>query len=118
MRGACGRRRCVAVLLFSLIAVAACRATPKPAPASPKPPRMVVTIVVDQMAAWIAAERWPSLSPEGGFRRLMREGTYFRDMRYAHAVTDTAPGHAALYTGRVPRETGIFANEIIPAGGG
>ncbi|HTA19983.1 MAG TPA: alkaline phosphatase family protein, partial [Polyangia bacterium] len=89
------------------------------APVTPtKPPAPLVTIVVDQMAAWIAAERWPTLPSTGGFQRLMREGTYFRDMRYAHAVTDTAPGHAALYTGNVPRASGIFANEIVARGGG
>jgi hypothetical protein len=92
--------------------------SPRP-PATPtKPPAPLVTIVVDQMAAWIASDRWPTLPPTGGFQRLMREGTYFRDMRYEHAVTDTAPGHAALYTGNVPRSNGIFANEIVPRDGG
>jgi hypothetical protein len=71
---------------------------------------VVVTIVVDQMAGWIAEERWPLL--RGGFARLLREGTYFRDVRYAHAVTDTAPGHAALYTAKTPRESGIASNEV------
>jgi type I phosphodiesterase/nucleotide pyrophosphatase len=110
-RGLSGVR---AVVVASLLTLACARA-----PATPtKPPAPLVTIVVDQMAAWIAAERWPTLPPTGGFQRLMREGTYFRDMRYAHAVTDTAPGHAALYTGNVPRSNGIFANEIVPRDGG
>ena len=74
---------------------------------------VVVSIVIDQEAAWIADERWPLLPPEGGFARLRREGTYARDMRYAHAACDTAPGHAALYTGGPPRVSGIWANEII-----
>jgi hypothetical protein len=72
---------------------------------------VVITIVVDQMAGWIAEERWPLLK-NGGFARLLREGTYFRDVRYAHAVTDTAPGHAALYTAKTPRESGIASNEV------
>jgi Type I phosphodiesterase / nucleotide pyrophosphatase len=76
----------------------------------PRPP-FVVTIVVDQLAAWIADERWRELPSTGGFARLVREGTRARDMRYAHAVTDTAPGHAALYTGATPRLNGIVANE-------
>jgi hypothetical protein len=78
---------------------------------------VVVSLVVDQMAAWIAAERWPELPATGGFARLRREGTWLRDVRYAHAVTDTAPGHSALYTGAVPRASGIVANEVIDAGG-
>ena len=77
----------------------------------------MVSIVVDQLAAWIAAERFPQLPDDGGFARLRREGLYVEDMRFAHAVTDTAPGHAALYTGRVPRETAIVANEIVAGPG-
>ena len=72
-----------------------------------------MTLVVDQFAAWEAAERLPELPADGGFARLRREGTWYQDMRFAHAVTDTAPGHSALYTGTVPRVSGIFANEIV-----
>lgn len=89
-------------------------------PQSPGPPGgrpLVVSIVVDQLAAWIAAERFPQLPEDGGFARLRREGLYVEDLRFAHAATDTAPGHAALYTGRVPRETAIVANETIPGPG-
>jgi hypothetical protein len=87
-----------------------------PAPSARAPrrgPPVVVAIVVDQEAAWIADERWPLLPPGGGFARLRREGTYARDMRYAHAATDTAPGHAALYTGAPPRVSGVWGNEVV-----
>lgn len=86
--------------------------------ATAAPPPVLVTIVVDQLAAWIAAERWPQLPVDGGFARLRREGLYVQDLRYEHAATDTAPGHAALFTGNVPRQTGIFANETIATAGG
>src|SRR5438270_499974 len=90
----------VAALAFALgcehpavrvIALDAGRSPPAAPPAAP--PRswpVVVSIVVDQEAAWIADERWPLLPADGGFARLRREGTYARDMRYAHAATDTA----------------------------
>jgi arylsulfatase A-like enzyme len=81
------------------------------------PPPLVVTIVVDQLAAWMADERWPALPSDGGFARLLREGLYVRELHFAHAVTDTAPGHAALYTGAVPRATGIVANDVMGADG-
>ena len=80
-------------------------------------PPVLVTIVVDQLAAWMAEERWPSLPADGGFARLRREGLYVRELRYAHAATDTAPGHSALYTGAVPHDSGIVANEVILADG-
>ena len=86
-----------------------CRPPPA-APATPAgaraaAPPWLVTIVVDQLAAWMADERWPALPSDGGFARLQREGLYVRELRFAHSVTETAPGHAALYTGgRAARE--------------
>jgi len=74
---------------------------------------VVVTIVIDQLAAWIVDSRMSALRPNGGFARLAHDGTYVREMRYAHAVTDTAPGHAALYTGLTPHQNGIVSNERI-----
>ncbi len=73
---------------------------------------LAVAIVVDQLSAWVAASRWPALPRDGGFARLIREGTWVKNMRYPYAVTDTAPGHAALHTGKVPAESGIVANEL------
>jgi hypothetical protein len=67
--------------------------------------------VVDQFAAWVAAERLPLLPPDGGFARLRREGLYVRQLEYQHSATDTAPGHASLYTGGPPRISGITGNE-------
>ncbi len=106
------------------LALAACSSSRTPAvtapvaaPPEPARPPVVVTVVVDQFAAWIAAERVPLLPDDGGFARLRREGTWFRQMRYMHAATDTAPGHSSLYTGQPPRETGILANEVPDARG-
>ncbi len=77
----------------------------------------MVAIVVDQLAAWIVDERLPTLPPSGGFARLAREGTWHKKMRFAHAMTDTSPGHAALHTGAPPRENGVWGNEIVDDGG-
>ena len=81
-------------------------------PASAAPPPWLVTIVVDQLAAWEAAERLGLLPADGGFARLRREGLTVPELRFEHAATDTAAGHAALYSGAVPRASGVFANEL------
>ncbi len=73
----------------------------------------VVALIVDQLGAWTFAERVPELPKSGGFARLVREGTYARDMRFAHAVTETSPGHVALFAGASPYRSGIYANELI-----
>jgi hypothetical protein len=44
---------------------------------------------------------------------LRREGKYFQEMAFAHAITETAPGHASLFTGKLPREHGIVANDVL-----
>jgi hypothetical protein len=79
---------------------------------------IVVAIVVDQLSAWVAASRWPELPKDGGFARLRREGTWVKNMRYPYAVTDTAPGHASLQTGKVPAESGIVGNDLPDGAGG
>jgi hypothetical protein len=92
-----------------------------PAAASSGPRRrapVAVAIVVDQLGAWVAESRWPLLPADGGFARLRREGTWVKRARYAHAVTDTAPGHAALHTGQPPMGSGVWANELPMPGGG
>ena len=81
-------------------------------PALPKRPPFVVAIVVDQLSAWVAQSRWPELPSDGGFARLRREGTWVKTLRYPYAVTDTAPGHTSLHTGKLPAESGIFGNEV------
>jgi len=107
-----------AFLLSLLLAAAPASAQPKPtaAPpraAKPKAPKLVVTIVVDQLGAWVLSDRIGLLPQDGGFQRLLREGTYVREMQYAHAATETAPGHASLYTGAPPRDNGIVCNERL-----
>lgn len=77
----------------------------------------VVALVVDQLSAWVAVSRWPELPKDGGFARLIREGTWVKTMRYPYAVTDTAPGHTSLHTGKLPAESGIFGNEIPDVSG-
>jgi hypothetical protein len=88
-------------------------ATPPRAASAP----VAVAIVVDQLAAWVLRERIDRLPPDGGFARLRREGKYFREMAFRHANTETGPGHASLFTGRLPREHGIVANDVVGADG-
>ncbi|MDB4933597.1 MAG: Alkaline phosphatase [Labilithrix sp.] len=113
-------------LTAALSSIACGRSTPapstKPATATvsqaPRRAPFAVAIVVDQLSAWVAASRWPELPKDGGFARLVREGTWVKNMRYPYGVTDTAPGHAALHTGKVPAESGIVANELPDGNGG
>ncbi|MDD5304054.1 MAG: alkaline phosphatase family protein [Elusimicrobia bacterium] len=70
--------------------------------------RLGVLVVVDQMRPEYLDR---SDLPDGGFRRLRREGAVFTNARHLHIPTETAPGHAALSTGRSPAVHGIVAND-------
>lgn len=76
-----------------------------------------MTVVIDQFAAWVAEQRLTELPQDGGFARLRREGTWARHARFEHSATDTAPGHASLYTAVPPHENGIFGNEVVGTDG-
>jgi predicted AlkP superfamily pyrophosphatase or phosphodiesterase len=78
-------------------------------PSAPgRAPSLVVVIAVDQMRADYL-ERFASQFT-GGLARLLRDGAVFTNAVHDHAITETAPGHATLLSGRFPRSTGITAN--------
>ena len=78
-------------------------------PQAPTAPRLVVIITVDQLRADYL-ERFRSQFT-GGFARLLRQGAVFTDAYQDHAVTETAPGHATVGSGRNPWSTGIIRND-------
>ena len=79
-----------------------------PAPA-PKP-RLVVVITVDQLRPDYLERYRPQLL--GGFATLRKTGASFTDAYQDHAVTETAPGHATILSGRWPAHTGIIRNTV------
>ena len=75
-----------------------------------KRPSLVVLITIDQMRADYL-DRFAS-QMHGGLARLANGGARFTDAHHDHAITETAPGHASLLSGRFPRSTGIMMNRI------
>ncbi len=72
------------------------------------PPSLIVLITVDQLRNDYFTRFGAQL--EGGLARLSRGGAWFTDAHHDHAITETAPGHATLLSGRFPRSTGIADN--------
>jgi hypothetical protein len=72
--------------------------------------RLVVLITIDQFRADYLERYGTQL--QGGLARLARGGAHFTDAHHDHAITETAPGHATLLSGRFPRSTGIMMNAI------
>lgn len=103
--------RTLKILCFATLAfLASCATTnPLPAPVTGERPRLVVLFVIDGLPQRQVVEYWDQLAPDG-FKRFLDRGAWFSDAHYGHAVTHTAPGHAAILTGAYPHRTGIIAN--------
>ena len=88
-------------------------------PVSPaSPTSLVVLLVVDQMRP----DYFDRFADQftGGFARLRREGAFFTHGMQDHAITQTAPGHSTLLSGRPPATpasspmTTAWATRCIP----
>ena len=71
-------------------------------------PTLVVFLTVDQLRPDYF-DRWRT-QLTGGLGRLARGGAFYTNAFQDHALTETAPGHAAVMSGRFPRRTGIARN--------
>lgn len=73
-------------------------------------PKLVVGVIVDQMCYDYLYRFYPNFQ-EGGFKKLMDNGSHFRNVTYNYVPTYTGPGHASVYTGTTPSNHGIVAND-------
>jgi predicted AlkP superfamily pyrophosphatase or phosphodiesterase len=71
-------------------------------------PKLVVFITVDAMRSDYLSRFAPQLT--GGLGRLYNGGAVFTNGFQDHAITETAPGHSVIMSGRYPVHTGISAN--------
>ncbi|MDE6423878.1 MAG: alkaline phosphatase family protein [Muribaculaceae bacterium] len=79
--------------------------------ADPARPKLVVGIVVDQLRTDYI-EYLQNLFGEKGFKKLMKEGAFLRNVDYKVASLDKASGTAMVYTGAYPRQTGVAAATV------
>jgi predicted AlkP superfamily pyrophosphatase or phosphodiesterase len=79
-------------------------------PGKKKTPKIVVGIVVDQMAYDFISRYWDKYS-ENGFKRLINGGFFCKNTKLIHFPSYTAVGHSAIYTGSVPSINGIAGND-------
>ncbi len=96
-----------AVLMLSACSHPAAKIVPPQATPAVKP-RLVVLIVIDQWPTWIFTQQRALFG--AGIGRALREGAVIDAAELTYANTHTAPGHATLGTGAVPRVNGIVGN--------
>ena len=80
----------------------------------PDKPRLVIGIVVEQLK-YDQLEKFRDRLGENGIKRLINEGTYFRNASFEYMLTQSAPGHATISTGTEPSVHGITSdNWYVP----
>ena len=72
-------------------------------------PALVVLVAIDQMRPDYFERFRAQL--RGGLRLIRDSGAFFPNGHQEHAMTETAPGHSAMLSGREPVHTGIFSND-------
>ena len=81
-------------------------------PLNKKKPKLILQITVDQLRGDLPTRYLDRLG-QGGFRYLLENGTYYANAHYRHANTETAVGHATLFTGADPSRHGLVGNNWI-----
>jgi predicted AlkP superfamily pyrophosphatase or phosphodiesterase len=101
--------RIPALAVAGTLIVFAWSAAPVQGQSSPERPRLILQITVDQLRGDLPL-RYMDRFPEGGFRYLMQQGTWYLDAHHAHANTETIVGHTTLATGAHPSAHGMVGN--------
>lgn len=76
----------------------------------PEKPKLIIGIVVEQMRYDYLARFWNNFG-EGGFKRLVNEGTNCKNANYNHFFSQTGVNFTTLVTGTTPSYHGIVADE-------
>jgi predicted AlkP superfamily pyrophosphatase or phosphodiesterase len=75
----------------------------------PEKPRLVIGIVIEQLK-YDQLEKFRDKLGEDGIKRLINEGTYFKNASFEYMLTQSAPGHATISTGAEPSYHGITSD--------
>ncbi len=90
----------------ALPAVSAASVSKDPKLSGTSRPKLVLSIVVDQLRTDYL-EYLEHLMVDNGFRRLMGSGVYLRDVEFGVSGLDAVSGTALLYTGAYPNINGV-----------
>ena len=75
----------------------------------PEKPKLIVSIVVEQMRYELLQRYWSKFS-ENGFKKLVNGGVLCKNAYYNYLITESAPGYATVVTGTTPSNHGIVSD--------
>jgi predicted AlkP superfamily pyrophosphatase or phosphodiesterase len=76
----------------------------------PDKPRLVIGIVVEELK-YDQLEKFRDKLGDNGIKKLINEGTYFKNATFEYMLTQSAPGHATISTGAEPSSHGITSDD-------
>lgn len=76
----------------------------------PDKPRLVIGIVVEELK-YDQLEKFRDRLGDNGIKRLINEGTYFKNASFEYMLTQSAPGYATISTGAEPSAHGITSDD-------
>ena len=98
----------LAALILLVFGLSPASSNPSATPHHPRP-KLVVILVIDQFR-YDYLERFRPQFVARGFNLLLDGGANFVNCRYDYACTETAPGHASIFTGAYGNVHGIVGN--------
>jgi len=72
-------------------------------------PRLIVTIAIDGLRSDYLSTLWDEFE-QGGFRRLIRNGAYCRNMTYPYWSVGNVADYATVYTGTIPADHSLCSD--------
>jgi len=100
-------KRSISIILLSFVIL---KLSGQGAYLPPDKPRLVIGIVVEEMK-YDQLEKFRDKLGENGIKRLINEGTYFKNASFQYMLTQSAPGHATISTGAEPSFNGITSDD-------
>ncbi|MDT8400204.1 MAG: alkaline phosphatase family protein [Bacteroidales bacterium] len=97
------------ITVFILLLLISLRSFSQNAYIPPEKPGLVIGIVIEQFRYDYIDKYWNMFS-EGGLKKLINEGTFYKNASYDFFLSQSAPAHATLSTGTVPRHHGVVAD--------
>jgi predicted AlkP superfamily pyrophosphatase or phosphodiesterase len=84
--------------------------TNQPVSEANRRPKLIMGVTVDQMRYDYIEKFWNDFGDKG-FKRLLGDGFFCRNLKYNYMPTYTGPGHASIFTGTTPAFHGIIQND-------
>lgn len=72
-------------------------------------PKLIVSIAVDGLRSDVISLLWNELS-SGGLRRMIRDGSYCRNMSFPYWSVGAVPDYATVYSGTIPTDHSVCSD--------